>query len=59
MDKLKGIDNELQNILGYGYRKNFLNSLELLIGSGIGFKDRTIVGITDESTMIINVFQWS
>lgn len=57
MDKLKGIDNELQNIIGYGYRKNFLNSLELLIGSGIGFKDRSIVGIADESTMIINVFQ--
>jgi hypothetical protein len=57
MDKLKGIESELQNILGYGYRKKFFNSLELLIGSGIGFQDRSIVGLVDESPMIINVFQ--
>ena len=56
-DKLKGIDNELQNILGYGYRKTFLDDLELLIGSGVGFQDRTIVGLAEESPVILNVFQ--
>lgn len=56
-DKLKGIDNELQNISGFGYRKKFYDTLELLIGTGIGFQDRSVVGLSDESALIVNVFQ--
>ena len=56
-DKLKGIDNELQNIVGYGYRTTFFDDLELLIGSGVGFQDRSIVGLAEESPLILNVFQ--
>ena len=56
-DKLKGIDNELQNIVGYGYRTTFFDDLELLIGSGVGFQDRSIVGLAEESPVILNVFQ--
>lgn len=56
-DKLKGISNELQNILGLGYRSIFLDNLELLIGSGIGFQDRSILGITEESPLVMNIFQ--
>ena len=56
-DKLKGIDNELQNIVGYGYRTTFSDNLELIIGSGVGFQDRSIVGLAKESPLILNVFQ--
>ena len=56
-DKLKGIDNELQNILGYGYRTTFFDTLELLVGAGVGFQDRSIVGLSEESPVILNVFQ--
>ena len=56
-DKLKGIDNELQNIVGYGYRTTFFDDLELLIGSGVGFQDRSIIGLAEESPFILNVFQ--
>ena len=56
-DKLKGIDNELQNILGYGYRTTFFDSLEFLIGSGIGYQDRSILGLAEESPVILNLFQ--
>ena len=56
-DKLKGIDNELQNIVGYGYRTTFFDDLEILIGSGVGFQDRSIAGLAEESPLILNVFQ--
>ncbi len=56
-DKLKGINNELQNILGFGYRSTFFDTLEFLIGSGVGFQDRSIVGLVEESPLVINVFQ--
>lgn len=56
-DKLKGIDNELQNVFGYGYRTIFFDSLELLLGSGIGFQDRSINGLDEDTTFIVNVFQ--
>ena len=56
-DKLKGINNEFQNILGYGYRATFFDDLELLIGSGFGFQDRIIEGLSKESPFILNLFQ--
>lgn len=56
-DKLKGINSELQNVLGLGYRKKFYDTLELLIGSGIGFQDRSIVGLSGETSSIVSVFQ--
>ena len=54
---MKGIDSELQNVLGLGYRKKFYDTLELLIGSGIGFQDRSIVGLSGETSSIVSVFQ--
>ena len=56
-DKLKGINNEFQNILRYGYRATFFDDLELLIGSGFGFQDRIIEGLSKESPFILNLFQ--
>ena len=43
--------------MGYGYRTTFFDDLELLIGSGVGFQDRSIVGLAEESPVILNVFQ--
>lgn len=55
-DKLKGIKNELQNIIGYGFRTSIFDNVEILIGSGVGFQDRAIK-LLEESSVILNVFQ--
>ena len=56
-DELKGINNEFQNIVGYGFRITYFDVLELLIGPGFGFQDRSIIGLAEESPVILNLFQ--
>ena len=57
VDNLKGIETEIQNLTGFGYRENIFKSVELLIGSSIGVKERRLDEIGQNSYFIINMFQ--
>ena len=58
-DVLKGIDNEIQNLSGVGYRSKIGEKLELLVGSGIGFQIKSLDSllIEDQEDLVVNVFQ--
>ncbi len=57
VDNLKGIDKEIQNLTGFGYRSNFFKNLELLAGFSIGFKDRNLSLEPQDLYFIVNIFQ--
>lgn len=58
-DVIKGIERELQNLSGIGYRKKLGEKMELLIGSGLGFQNRSLysVLVEDQKDWVVNVFQ--
>lgn len=57
MNNLKGIDQEIQNLSGIGYRARFFDSVELLLGSGVGMKRSLYRDVPDNSYFMVNVFQ--
>lgn len=57
VDNIKGIDKEMQNLTGLGYRSNFLKNLEMLAGVSIGFKDRNLSLEPPKQYFIVNIFQ--
>ena len=58
-DVIKGIEQELQNLSGVGYRKKLGEKVELLIGSGLGFQNKSLnsVLVEDQNDWVVNVFQ--
>ena len=57
VDNIKGIDKEIQNLTGFGYRSIFLKNLEMLAGVSIGFKDRNLSLGPQKQYFIVNIFQ--
>jgi hypothetical protein len=58
-DTIKGIEREIQNLSGVGYRTKLSEKLELLVGSGIGFQDKSLDSaiVSDQKDWVVNVFQ--
>ena len=58
-DTIKGIELEIQNLSGVGYRTKLSEKLELLVGSGIGFQDKSLDSaiVSDQKDWVVNVFQ--
>ncbi|MAV39135.1 MAG: hypothetical protein CML12_00955 [Puniceicoccaceae bacterium] len=57
MNNLKGIDQEVQNLSGFGYRAHFFDSVEVLLGTGVGMKRSLYRDVPDNSYLMVNVFQ--
>lgn len=57
MNNLKGIDQEVQNLSGIGYRARFFDSVELLLGSALGIKQSLYRDVPDNSYFMVNLFQ--
>lgn len=57
MNNLKGIDQEVQNLSGFGYRAHFFDSVEVLLGTGVGMKRSLYRNVPDNSYFMVNVFQ--
>ena len=58
-DTIKRIEREIQNLSGVGYRTKLSEKLELLVGSGIGFQDKSLDStiVSDQKDWVVNVFQ--
>jgi hypothetical protein len=58
-DNLKGIDNELKNLTGIGYRIPLTNTIEILLGSGIGIQNKFLNtdGTYTNNSFVLNLFQ--
>ena len=58
-DNLKGIDNELKNLTGIGYRIPLTNTIEILLGSGVGMQNKFLNtnGTYSNNSFVLNFFQ--